>query len=77
MEVLGEWEGPGGGRASVEGRARIAPTQQAYYNVLVQFINDYFKWFGLCGISMVPGVRESRQPVGAQLGAAVLLRSGA
>jgi hypothetical protein len=51
MEVLGELEGPGSGRASLEGRARIAPTRQTYKNMLVQFINDNFQSFGTCGIA--------------------------
>jgi hypothetical protein len=49
--VLRELEGPRGGRAWYAEPGKIVPTYRSHYSILVSYVKDYFKWFGLCGIA--------------------------
>jgi hypothetical protein len=51
--ILKELEGPRGGRAWFAGHGRIVPTQLNHYSILIPYVNDYFKWFGCCGIARI------------------------
>ena len=51
LRILRELEGPPGGRAWCAEPGKIVPTYRMHYSMLVPYVKDYFKWFGLCGIA--------------------------
>jgi len=49
--ILRELEGPRSGRAWNAGPGRTFPANRRHYSILLSYVKDYFKWFGLCGIA--------------------------
>jgi hypothetical protein len=43
-------EGPQGGRTWFAGHGETVPNRLHYYNILVQYVKNYFKCFEWCGI---------------------------
>ncbi len=53
---------------------------QNHYSILVQYVNDYFKWFVCCGIAnrrFKLGLRTAKEVCDGGRGGAVVKRLGA